>query len=133
GERDKHVLLFMLRKLISKITQSLKGGSKRSESTRPAHSPKSGRSGGRDQRPRHDKKGGHAAAPRSASAHSPKPAHAAPKAAAVHAPKPLPEVPKLDTSFTALGLGDRIAYAVQQKGYENPTPIQAQAIPQVLT
>jgi ATP-dependent RNA helicase RhlE len=53
--------------------------------------------------------------------------------AAVVAPKPLPEVPKLETGFIALGLGDRIAYAVQQKGYETPTPIQAQAIPVVLT
>ena len=38
----------------------------------------------------------------------------------------------MDTPFTALGLGDRLAYAVQQKGYESPTPIQTQAIPVVL-
>ena len=38
----------------------------------------------------------------------------------------------MDTAFTALGLNDRLAYAVQQMGYEQPTPIQAQAIPQVL-
>ena len=35
----------------------------------------------------------------------------------------------MDTAFTALGLNDRIAYGVQQMGYEAPTPIQAQAIP----
>ncbi|MFI5335764.1 MAG: DEAD/DEAH box helicase, partial [Opitutales bacterium] len=51
---------------------------------------------------------------------------------AVHPPKPLPEVPKMDTPFSALGLNDRLAYAVQQMGYEIPTPIQEQAIPQVL-
>jgi ATP-dependent RNA helicase RhlE len=44
----------------------------------------------------------------------------------------LPEVPKVESPFSALGLGDRLAYAVQEKGYENPTPIQAQAIPVVL-
>ena len=38
----------------------------------------------------------------------------------------------MDTAFTALGLDDRLAYAVQQKGYTEPTPIQAQAIPVVL-
>jgi ATP-dependent RNA helicase RhlE len=41
-------------------------------------------------------------------------------------------VPKLDTAFTALGLSDRLAFAVQQMNYETPTPIQTQAIPQVL-
>ncbi|HLP25135.1 MAG TPA: DEAD/DEAH box helicase, partial [Acidobacteriota bacterium] len=58
------------------------------------------------------------------------PAHRAPRHE--EAAKPLPEVPKMDTAFTALGLNDRLAYGVQQMGYENPTPIQAQAIPQVL-
>jgi ATP-dependent RNA helicase RhlE len=47
--------------------------------------------------------------------------------------KPLPEVPKLDTPFTALGLNDRLAYAAQQMGYVDPTPIQVQGIPLVLT
>ncbi|MDQ5977994.1 MAG: ATP-dependent helicase RhlE [Verrucomicrobiota bacterium] len=125
----------MLRKLISKITETFKGGSKRTESARPAHPAhlaKSGRSGGRDQRPRHEKKGPRSDAPKPASS-APRAAPAAHPAPAAHTPKPLPEVPKLDTSFTALGLGDRIAYAVQQKGYENPTPIQTQAIPVVLS
>ena len=38
----------------------------------------------------------------------------------------------METAFTALGLGDRLAYAVQEKGYTTPTPIQTQAIPVVL-
>ncbi len=38
----------------------------------------------------------------------------------------------MDTAFTALGLNDRLAFAVQQMGYETPTPIQTQAIPAVL-
>ena len=38
----------------------------------------------------------------------------------------------MDTPFTALGLNDRLAFAVQEMGYETPTPIQVQAIPAVL-
>jgi len=48
------------------------------------------------------------------------------------APPPV-EVPKQDTAFSKLGLSDAIAYAVVEKGYDTPTPIQAQAIPVVLT
>jgi ATP-dependent RNA helicase RhlE len=120
----------MLRKLISKIRQTFKADAKRPE-TKPAH--KSARPAAKSGHPRHEKRGGHAprqTAPRSTAA-SVKPAVATPRAAP--ASKPLPEVPKMDTPFTALGLGDRIAYAVQEKGYENPTPIQAQAIPVVLS
>jgi ATP-dependent RNA helicase RhlE len=125
----------MLRKFLSKLTASFKSAPKRTES-KPAHPPKPHRAGGRDApAPRHEKKHGHGAAPKPAAApasHAPRPAHQphAPRAAA--APKPLPEVPQLNTTFSALGLGDRVAYAVQQKGYETPTPIQAQAIPVVL-
>ncbi len=43
------------------------------------------------------------------------------------------EVPKVESAFTQLGLSDRIAHAVQSKGYTEPTPIQAQAIPVVLS
>jgi ATP-dependent RNA helicase RhlE len=39
----------------------------------------------------------------------------------------------MDTAFTKLGLSDQIAYAVQQMGYAEPTPIQQQAVPVVLT
>jgi ATP-dependent RNA helicase RhlE len=38
----------------------------------------------------------------------------------------------MESAFTALGLNDRLAFGVQQMGYETPTPIQTQAIPQVL-
>src|SRR4051812_24692383 len=123
----------MLRKLISKIRQTLTGDAKHSEAKT---APKSSRPAAKTAAHRHEKRPAHAPrheghAPKQTASHAPaKPAAHAPRAA--HAPKPLPEVPKLDTSFTALGLSDRIAYAVQQKGYENPTPIQAQAIPVVL-
>ncbi len=42
------------------------------------------------------------------------------------------EIPPQDTAFTKLGLNDAIAYSVAEKGYTEPTPIQAQAIPVVL-
>lgn len=42
------------------------------------------------------------------------------------------DVPKMDTAFTKLGLSDALAFGVQQMGYLEPTPIQAQAIPVVL-
>jgi len=42
------------------------------------------------------------------------------------------DVPKMDTAFSALGLCDALAYAVQEKGYTEPTPIQAQSIPVIL-
>ena len=48
-------------------------------------------------------------------------------------PLPPQDVPKMDTAFTKLGLDDTIAYAVQKMGYNDPTPIQAQAIPVVLS
>ena len=133
----------MLRKLISKIRQSFKPDAKPPE-TKPAH--KSGRpaprAGEHRQEHRPERRGGHAPRPagparpqsslppRAAPAARPSAPAAAPRAA--HPPKPLPEVPKLDTVFTALGLNDRLAYAVQEMGYETPTPIQTQAIPQVL-
>lgn len=42
------------------------------------------------------------------------------------------DVPKMETAFSALGLSDALAFAVQEMGYTTPTPIQAQAIPVVL-
>ncbi len=42
------------------------------------------------------------------------------------------DIPKMDTAFSRLGLNDALAYAVQEMGYVEPTPIQAQAIPVVL-
>jgi len=41
-------------------------------------------------------------------------------------------VPKMDTAFSKLGLSDALAFGVQEMGYIEPTPIQAQAIPVVL-
>jgi superfamily II DNA/RNA helicase len=46
--------------------------------------------------------------------------------------KQIADVPPQDTVFSKLGLNDRIAHAVAQKGYTEPTPIQAQAIPHIL-
>ena len=42
------------------------------------------------------------------------------------------DVPKMDTAFTKLGLSDALAYAVQEMGYTEPTPIQTQASPLIL-
>jgi ATP-dependent RNA helicase RhlE len=42
------------------------------------------------------------------------------------------DVPKMDTVFSKLGLIDALAYAVREKGYTEPTPIQSQAIPLIL-
>ena len=42
------------------------------------------------------------------------------------------DIPKMDTAFSKLGLADPLAYAAQQMGYVDPTPIQTQAIPVVL-
>jgi Superfamily II DNA and RNA helicases len=42
------------------------------------------------------------------------------------------EIPPQDTAFTRLGLNDAIAFAVAEMGYNEPTPIQAQAVPVVL-
>ncbi len=42
------------------------------------------------------------------------------------------DVPKMDTAFSRLGLSDALAFAVQEMGYVDPTPIQAQAIPLIL-
>jgi ATP-dependent RNA helicase RhlE len=51
---------------------------------------------------------------------------------AVHKPAVPVDVPKMDTPFSKLGLSDALAFAVKEKGYTEPTPIQAQAIPLIL-
>ena len=43
------------------------------------------------------------------------------------------DIPKMDTEFSKLGLIDALAFGVQEMGYVTPTPIQAQAIPVVLS
>lgn len=119
----------MIRKLLSKIKHSFKprvGAETIKAAHKPAHGTKHARPAAREKEPRHDRKGHSAAGTRPAPARKPAAARPAP------ASRELPKVPKLDTPFTALGLSDRIAYSVQQKGYETPTPIQAQAIPVVL-
>jgi ATP-dependent RNA helicase RhlE len=152
----------MLRKLLSKIKQTFKPGQKAAESkpahgsrtgkaVHPRGEKKShgghGGHGGRSERAERPERGqgergshggrGRGSSPgggRGHAAHDTRERSApAPRAPRHDEPaKPLPEVPKMDTAFTALGLNDRLAYAVQQMGYESPTPIQAQAIPQVL-
>ena len=47
-------------------------------------------------------------------------------------PRVAVEIPPQDTAFTKLGLNDAVAYAVAEMGYNDPTPIQAQAVPVVL-
>ncbi len=42
------------------------------------------------------------------------------------------DVPTMDTAFSKLGLSNALAYGVQEMGYLEPTPVQAQAIPVVL-
>ena len=131
----------MLRKFISKIRQTFSKDDQRPE-TKPAHKP-SKPIAPRGGQHRHEKPGAAHPVRPAAPARHPAPRHAHPQPAqparpavhaprATHAPKPLAEVPKMDTPFTALGLNDRLAYGVQQMGYENPTPIQTQAIPMVL-
>jgi ATP-dependent RNA helicase RhlE len=130
----------MLRKLFARLrgTPAPKSAPKPVPShAKPAHShPKppahdhpakpQSRSGGgsrRDHRHRHD-------APR----HKPAP-HSAPAPRREPAPRadlPRADVPMMDTVFSQLGLDPALAYAVQQMGYTEPTPIQRQAIPLVL-
>src|SRR5216684_3869102 len=127
----------MLRKLFAR----LRGTPAPKSDPKPVHShakphghepsakpqPRSGGGQRRDHRPRHD-------APRHkpASHNAPAP-HAAPRrepAPRVEAPRP--DVPKMDTVFSQLGLDPALAFAVQQMGYTEPTPIQQQAIPLIL-
>jgi ATP-dependent RNA helicase RhlE len=42
------------------------------------------------------------------------------------------DIPPMDTAFSRLGLSPALAFAVQEMGYIEPTPIQTQAIPVVL-
>jgi ATP-dependent RNA helicase RhlE len=147
----------MLRKLFAKLRKTLgsekapeKTGSTKSPSpTHPAHraqaqrgtksskphSSSSGRSQNRSSQggPKPAQSGADRP-PRSAANSSSKAAHT-PAPARVHReqPKAPPvDVPKMDNAFSKLGLVDSLAYAVEQMGYAEPTPIQAQAIPLVL-
>src|SRR4051812_18671916 len=100
----------MLRKLISKIRQTLSGDTKHTEAKSAS---KSSRPAAKTAPHRHEKRPAHAPrheghAPKHVSTHAPAKA-AAHSPRATHATKPLPDVPKLDTPFTALGLSDRVA------------------------
>jgi ATP-dependent RNA helicase RhlE len=136
----------MLRKILSKLRQSFSKSAPKAEQGAKRHEArpqaKSGDKPHRGDRAR-GHGGKHAPGARGHDRPAQAPGHRAgperkPHAAPAHAPRAteparaLPEVPKMDTAFTALGLNDRLAYAVQQKGYEQPTPIQTQAIPEVL-
>jgi ATP-dependent RNA helicase RhlE len=92
-------------------------------------SPRSGGGPRRDPRPRHD-------APRHKSVPHGSPAtHSAPAPQSHPRHEPSPprvDVPKMDTVFSQLGLDPALAFAVQQMGYTEPTPIQQQAIPLIL-
>src|SRR5262245_13894882 len=125
----------MLRKLISKITQTFKKGESRPEAKpaaghrHPKAAPKAGghsrhERSERPERPdRPERRGGGGRGHRTHEkpAHE-RTSHGAPREPhtprATHAPKPLPEVPAMSTAFSALGLGDRLAFAVQEKDYE---------------
>jgi ATP-dependent RNA helicase RhlE len=127
----------MLRKLFAR----LRGTPAPKSDPKPVHShakphghdhnaksqPRSGGGSRRDPRPRHD-------APRHKPAPHNAPApHSAPRREpAPRAELPRPDVPKMDTVFSQLGLDPALAFAVQQMGYTEPTPIQQQAIPLVL-
>ena len=54
-----------------------------------------------------------------------------PRATSIKPAVPI-NVPKMDTAFSKLGWSDALAFGVQEMGYIEPTPIQAQAIPVVL-
>lgn len=54
-----------------------------------------------------------------------------PHAASIKPSTPV-DIPPQDTEFTKIGLNDALAYSVAEKGYDSPTPIQAQSIPLIL-
>ena len=120
----------MLRKFIAKLSESIAPSSSKKTpagSSRPSSQPRRDRSKDRSVKPKTQGRPLEKAQP---SAPRSEPVHTAPKVTAVPPP---PEVPKMDTAFSRLGLSDGLALAVQEKGYTEPTPIQAQAIPVVLT
>jgi ATP-dependent RNA helicase RhlE len=99
-------------------------GSRRGEPrASSAHSHESTRGGGR----------GHTSARGRGRAHAHE-EESAPKAEHKRTPrKTKTAVTPIDSAFSRLGLSPEIAVAVHDKGYTEPTPIQAQAIPVVLS
>jgi ATP-dependent RNA helicase RhlE len=101
------------------------GHGRRGERSGSAQGHDSNRGGGRGHTPAR----GHARTPAPAREEeiSPKPEHKrTPR-------KTKTPVTPIDSAFSRLGLSPEIAVAVQDKGYTEPTPIQAQAIPVVLS
>ncbi|MBE7540539.1 MAG: DEAD/DEAH box helicase [Opitutaceae bacterium] len=148
----------MLKKLIAKLRKTIAPSSVAQPPQKPTASKPSGRDRNRsrpqqhdakqrkDHRPRspHDRQpsanasGQSHSRARSGSSGRPKPAPAERPVSQPPPPKrnrpvrELPAVPKVESAFSQLGLSDRIAFAVQEKGYTEPTPIQSQAIPLVI-
>jgi ATP-dependent RNA helicase RhlE len=105
----------------------------------PGHEPRA-TGGGQPAQPRREERGGRGSrrgGGERRDSRGPRERHAAdktfehPRTADVKPAMPV-DIPKMDTAFSALGLSDALAFAVQEMGYTQPTPIQAQAIPVVL-
>jgi ATP-dependent RNA helicase RhlE len=134
----------MLRKLFAKLRKTMSpapGGDPAQTAPKSAPRPSVRPSSSKPSRPSSSagRRPGHAQAPgRPPARPAPAPARG-PAPAAPHHPRtrepasPPPAAPRMDTVFSHLGLADGLAYAVQEMGYTEPTPIQAQAIPLVLT
>lgn len=108
------------------------GRGHRPEQQRPAESRRGGesRAGGRGRERRGERSSG---TPRAERHEKPRTDHAYehPRTAPIKPVTPV-AIPVQDTAFTKLGLNDAIAFAVAEMGYNDPTPIQAQAVPVVL-
>ncbi len=104
------------------------GGGRERAPSHGGHGGHGGHGRGRDRTHASAESGGHGGRSRGGSRPAPEPRPVRSEEPSA----PLAEVPAMSTAFSALGLNDRLAYAVQQMGYEQPTPIQAQAIPEVL-
>ena len=107
-------------------SQSGKGGS--------THGGKGGGHGGGGHGGSSERKARHERGPRHEShggKHSRSEAYEHPRRESIKPAVPV-DVPKMDTAFSQLGLNDALAFAVQEMGYVEPTPIQKQAIPVVL-
>ena len=140
----------MLRKLIASIRKSFTpppAGAPPKPSPKSSHRPaghgqpagSKPRPGGRPEGERDRGRGHRHLRPPATQSARPTPPRAEPKPEPRPAPRPVapapppPAAPKMDTVFSRLGLADAYAFAVQEMGYTEPTPVQEQAIPLVLT
>ncbi len=141
----------MLRKFIAKLRDTFTSSPKpktfvgKSDTSRPSHKshrPHSQKQGAKSEYRPKQSQGGYSGSHRNTDTRNRRPDYQPkfnkPKTVDEELPresiKPLVAVniPKMDTAFTKLGLSDALAYGVQEMGYTEPTPIQAQAIPVVL-